>query len=94
MVDRDAVKAWSSSTAILVLAIWSAPRSRTARSARLIGERWREWESADQLLARSRAASPGPGTVAFVGGTVLFLVATWAAWRARLSAAGPFALLG
>ena len=57
--------------------------ARTARRRKLMGERVARMDCADRFRSRSPAASQSPGAFALVGGTMLFLVATWAASDAR-----------
>jgi uncharacterized membrane protein len=47
-----------------------------AKKAKLMGERWHEWAAQTAFVPFSRGAA-NPGIVALVGGTVLFLLATW-----------------
>ena len=43
-----------------------------------MGERLARMGRADRLHSRSAAGVANPGTVALIGGTLLFFVATWA----------------
>jgi len=55
-----------------------------AKKARLLGERWRDWQARTSFvpfgaLARGKvtAAQAVPGAVALIGGTILWAVVTW-----------------
>ena len=61
--------------AILFLAIVGS-MGQDAKKAKLMGERFHEWAAQTAFVPFGRGAA-WPGMVAFVGGTVLFLVATW-----------------
>ena len=47
-----------------------------AKKAKLMGERFHEWVAQTAFIPFTRGAA-WPGTTAFVGGTLLFLLATW-----------------
>ena len=47
-----------------------------------MGERWHEWTAQTAFIPFTRGVAI-PGTVALVGGTLLFLIATWAPSDAR-----------
>ena len=47
-----------------------------AKKEKLMGERFHEWAAQTAFVPFSRGVA-WPGTAAFVGGTLLFLVATW-----------------
>jgi uncharacterized membrane protein len=61
--------------AILFLAIVGSV-GQDAKKAKLMGERFHEWSARTAFVPFSRGLA-WPGTTAFVGGTLLFLVATW-----------------
>jgi hypothetical protein len=42
-----------------------------------MGEAWHEWTAQTAFVPFTRGVAY-PGTVAFIGGTLLFLIATWA----------------
>ena len=61
--------------AIIVLAlVGSAMQDK--KKKRLMGETWHEWSAQTAFVPFTRGLAY-PGTFAFVGGTVLWLVATW-----------------
>ncbi|QIK79604.1 MFS transporter [Sphingomonas piscis] len=47
-----------------------------AKKRRLIGERWHDWSAQTAFVPFARGIAY-PGTVALVGGTLLYLLATW-----------------
>lgn len=61
--------------AILVLALAGAALQDRKKAA-LMGESWREWAAQTAFVPFARGVA-NPGAVAIVGGTILFLVATW-----------------
>ena len=61
--------------AILILALGGAA-GQDAKKARLMGEAWHEWTAQTAFIPFTRGVGH-PGTVALVGGTLLFLAATW-----------------
>ena len=61
--------------AILFLAIVGSI-GQDAKKAKLMGERFHEWAAQTAFVPFGRGAA-WPGMAAFVGGTVLFLLATW-----------------
>jgi uncharacterized membrane protein len=61
--------------AILFLAI-AGSVGQDAKKAKLMGERFHEWTAQTAFVPFGRGVA-WPGTMAFVGGTLLFLVATW-----------------
>ena len=61
--------------AILLLAI-AGSVGQDAKKARLMGERFHEWAAQTAFVPFGRGLA-WPGTTAFVGGTLLFLIATW-----------------
>jgi uncharacterized membrane protein len=61
--------------AIIVLALAGA-LLQDRKKANLMGEAWHEW-TAQTAFVPFTGGVAYPGTVAFVGGTLLFLIATW-----------------
>ena len=61
--------------AILFLAI-AGSAGQDAKKAKLMGERFHEWAAQTAFVPFGRGIA-WPGTRAFVGGTLLFLLATW-----------------
>ena len=61
--------------AILFLAI-AGSVGQDSKKAKLMGERFHEWAAQTAFVPFGRGFA-WPGTIAFVGGTLLFLVATW-----------------
>jgi uncharacterized membrane protein len=61
--------------AILLLALGGSVGQDT-KKAKLMGERWHEWAAHTAFIPFARGVA-NPGTVALVGGTLLFFVATW-----------------
>jgi uncharacterized membrane protein len=62
--------------AIIILALAGAA-AQDWKKAGQFGEAWHEWTAQTAFVPFTRGLAY-PGTVALVGGTVLFLVATWA----------------
>ena len=62
--------------AILVLALAGAA-AQDSKKAGLMGERWHEWRAQTAFVPFARGVAY-PGTVATIGGTILFFFATWA----------------
>ncbi len=62
--------------AILLLALGGSVGQDRKKAARY-GEKWHEW-SAQTAFFPFASGLKAPGTFAFMGGTALFLVATWA----------------
>jgi uncharacterized membrane protein len=62
--------------AILALAIGGSV-GQDAKKRKLMGERFHEWTAQTAFVPFSRGVA-NPGIVALVGGTLLFLLATWA----------------
>jgi uncharacterized membrane protein len=62
--------------AIIVLALVGAA-GQDRKKADLMGEAWHEWTAQTAFVPFTRGLAY-PGTVALVGGTLLFLIATWA----------------
>ena len=61
--------------AIIVLALGGAA-GQDRKKGRQMGEDWHDWTAQTAFIPFSRGLAY-PGTVALVGGTVLFLIATW-----------------
>ena len=62
--------------AIILLALAGAA-GQDRKKSNLMGERWHEWTAQTAFIPFTRGIAY-PGTVALVGGTLLFLIATWA----------------
>lgn len=62
--------------AILVLALFGAA-GQDRKKAGQMGEAWHEWTAQTAFIPFSRGVG-NPGAVALIGGTLLFLIATWA----------------
>jgi uncharacterized membrane protein len=62
--------------AIIVLALAGAA-GQDRKKADLMGEAWHEWTAQTAFVPFTRGLAY-PGTVALVGGSLLFLIATWA----------------
>ena len=61
--------------AIVFLAI-AGSVGQDAKKAKLMGERFHEWAAQTAFVPFGRGVA-WPGTAAFIGGTLLFLIATW-----------------
>ncbi|HEX8936630.1 MAG TPA: NnrU family protein [Sphingomicrobium sp.] len=61
--------------AIIILALAGAA-GQDRKKARIMGEAWHEWTAETAFVPFTRGLAY-PGTVAFAGGTILFLAATW-----------------
>jgi uncharacterized membrane protein len=61
--------------AIIILALAGAA-GQDAKKAQLMGEDWHDWTAQSAFVPFTRGVG-NPGLVAIVGGTLLFLVATW-----------------
>jgi hypothetical protein len=61
--------------AILVLAL-AGSAAQDAKKRRQLGSRWEEWEGANSFVPFARGLA-FPGWFALLGGTALFLLATW-----------------
>ena len=61
--------------AILLLALAGSVGQDRKKQA-LMGERWHEWTAQTAFIPFSRGVA-NPGLIATVGGTLLFLIATW-----------------
>jgi len=61
--------------AIIVLALAGAMMQDRKKSA-LMGEAWHEWTAQTAFIPFTRGIA-NPGAVALIGGTLLFLIATW-----------------
>jgi uncharacterized membrane protein len=62
--------------AIILLALAGAA-GQDRKKAQLMGEAWHEWTAQTAFVPFTRGLA-NPGAVALIGGTLLFLVATWA----------------
>jgi len=62
--------------AILVLALAGAA-AQDSKKQGLMGERWHEWRAQTAFVPFAHGVAY-PGTVAAIGGTILFFAATWA----------------
>ena len=62
--------------AIILLALAGAT-AQDRKKAKLMGEAWHEWTAQTAFVPFTRGTRY-PGTIALVGGTLLFLIATWA----------------
>ncbi len=62
--------------AILLLALGGSI-GQDRKKAALMGERWHEWTAQTAFIPFTRGVA-NPGLIAVVGGTLLFLIATWA----------------
>ncbi len=60
---------------IIILALAGAA-GQDRKKARIMGEAWHEWTAETAFVPFTRGLAY-PGTVALVGGTILFLAATW-----------------
>ena len=79
------------SAAIAVLALGGAA-GQDAKKSRLIGEPWRDWMRRTSFLPFGRGFA-SPGTFALIGGTLLWLAATWAHGALGYRMAGIWALV-
>jgi len=70
------VKAVVLDGAILLLALGGS-LGQDRKKAALMGERWHEWTAQTAFIPFTRGLA-NPGMVAIVGGSLLFLIATWA----------------
>lgn len=61
--------------AILILALVGA-KAQDGKKRRQLGDRWAEWERRTSFVPFGRGFAT-PGWMAFLGGILLFLVATW-----------------
>jgi uncharacterized membrane protein len=62
--------------AVIILALFGS-LAQDAKKAGKMGEDWHDWTAQTAFVPFTRGLAY-PGTVAFVGGTLLFLIATWA----------------
>lgn len=76
------------SAAILILAIGGSI-GQDIKKDKLLGEVWREWKSRTSFVPFGRGFAL-PDAFAFVGGTILWLVATFAHGALGYQAAGPW----
>jgi len=63
-------------SAIIILALGGAA-GQDAKKARQFGEPWHEWTAESAFVPFTRGIG-NPGMVALIGGTLLFIAATWA----------------
>jgi uncharacterized membrane protein len=70
------VKAAFLDGAILILALGGS-LGQDKKKAAIMGERWHEWTAQTAFIPFTRGVA-NPGWVAVIGGTLLFLIATWA----------------
>jgi len=63
-------------SAIIILALAGAA-GQDSKKARQFGEAWHEWTAQTAFIPFTRGVG-NPGAVALIGGTVLFVLATWA----------------
>jgi uncharacterized membrane protein len=61
--------------AIIILALGGAA-AQDSKKARLMGEDWHDWTAQTAFVPFMRGLG-NPGLVAFIGGTILFFLATW-----------------
>lgn len=76
------------SAAITVLALGGSV-GQDAKKERLLGDDWRDWKARTSFIPFGRGFAL-PDGFAFVAGTVLFLVATWAHGALGAIPAGPW----
>ncbi|MFL6763342.1 MAG: NnrU family protein [Sphingomicrobium sp.] len=62
--------------AIILLALAGAAAQDRKKSS-MMGEAWHEWTAQTAFVPFTRGVAY-PGTIAFVGGSLLFVIATWA----------------
>lgn len=79
------------SAAIAILALGGA-YGQDFKKARLVGEPWRDWVARTSFVPFGRGWA-SPGTFALVGGTLLWLAATWAHGALGYRLAGVWALV-
>lgn len=61
--------------AIIILALFGA-MAQDRKKAQQFGEDWHDWTAETAFVPFARGLAY-PGTVAFIGGTLLFMIATW-----------------
>jgi uncharacterized membrane protein len=76
MIVVATIKAMVFDGAILLLAL-AGSVGQDRKKAAIMGERWHEWTAQTAFVPFTRGVA-NPGIVALVGGTLLFLIATWA----------------
>ena len=79
------------SAAIAILALGGAA-GQDRKKAKLIGEPWRDWEQRTSFVPFGRGLA-SPGGFALIGGTLLWLAATWAHGALGYRPAGIWAFL-
>jgi len=60
---------------IIIMALFGAA-GQDAKKKRLMGDAWHEWTAQTAFIPFTRGIA-SPGTVALIGGTVLFFLVTW-----------------
>ena len=80
------------SAAIAILALGGAA-GQDHKKQKLIGEPWRDWQSRTSFVPFGRGLAP-PGSFAMIGGTLLWLAATWAHGALGYRPAGIWAFFG
>ena len=78
--------------AILLLALGGSV-GQDSKKRKLMGEQWHEWTAKTAFVPFTRGAR-APGWVAVVGGTLLFLLATWLHQPIAGVPAGPWLWIG
>jgi uncharacterized membrane protein len=63
-------------SAIVVLALGGAA-AQDSKKTKMMGEDWHDWTAQTAFIPFTRGVG-NPGAVALIGGTLLFIVATWA----------------
>jgi uncharacterized membrane protein len=87
---RPAVLILSGFIALLAL---GGAAGQDSKKAKLMGESWRDWVSRTSFVPFAKGTA-WPGTAALVGGTILWLIATWAHPLAGAPTAGIWIWLG
>jgi len=62
--------------ATIIIVALAGALGQDRKKARLLGEPWHEWTAQTAFVPFARGLAY-PGTIALVGGTILFLIATW-----------------
>ena len=76
LVVHPEASAMAIAAAILILAL-AGSAAQDAKKRAQLGDRWREWEASTSFLPFAHGIA-FPGWLALLGGTALFLFATWA----------------
>ena len=79
------------SAAIAILALGGAA-GQDAKKEKLVGEPWRDWKSRTSFVPFGRGFA-SPGGFALIGGTLLWLAATWAHGALGFRPAGIWAFI-